>query len=217
MGRIGQRSAEVPLTPALSRAGERGHNCSTGHVFTSLRRGRGAHSRHRPRFHLSSPRERGAFPAPAASSPSTSRERGTFPAPGASSPVHIAGEAHSRHRPRLHLSSPWERHIPGIDRVFTSLHRGKGAHSWHRPRLPLSPPRERSSHDLIVTRVRGKAGLCPFLPEPVRPVSLPLDHPPKPHPRSARLPDEQTFAFTPAHELVRMVAAREVSPVELTE
>ena len=29
--------------------------------------------------------------------------------------------------------------------------------------------------------------------------------------------DEQSFAFTPAHELVRMVAAREVSPVELTE
>ena len=31
------------------------------------------------------------------------------------------------------------------------------------------------------------------------------------------MPDEQSFAFTPAHELVRMVAAREVSPVELTE
>ncbi|MBT3942497.1 MAG: amidase [Chloroflexi bacterium] len=29
--------------------------------------------------------------------------------------------------------------------------------------------------------------------------------------------DEHTFAFIPAHELLRMVAAREVSPVELTE
>ena len=31
------------------------------------------------------------------------------------------------------------------------------------------------------------------------------------------MPDHQFFSFTPAHELVRMVAAREVSPVELTE